>query len=195
MPRGVIEYLSNKQTAITSLSITTDMTCMREDPSIQNLMGFSQLRQISWTVNTTPENLEVLRKILRCSATYLRDITIGFGTRDSEYCLFPSRNRSVKDVLHAPSEIRSRLFPALKRLTLSDVPLEHRLEDIISAFGIGQVQFLKLQDCLGTNKMLRVLARSPQPLLITSFELKFTGAFDEQYDISPLIEFYCPSKA
>jgi hypothetical protein len=101
----------------------------------------------------------------------------------------PGQNQFVKHVLNPVSGIRSKLFPALQKLTLFGVPLECGIEDIVSAFTMSQLQFLKLQDCLDTNQMLRFLASFPHSLRLTSFELNFTGHFIEQYDITPLKEF------
>lgn len=71
---------------------------------------------------------------------------------------------------------RSRLFPALQRLTLFGVRFKFGIEDILSAFGIRQLQFLKLQDCYGTYEMLEMLANSHQAAQLTSLDTKVVGS-------------------
>jgi hypothetical protein len=92
-------------------------------------------------------------------------------------------------VLRIEPGVRSELFPALQRLTLFGISLDYGVEDIIFAFRMPQLQFLKLQDCSGTNKLLNSLAISPQAARITSFELNCTGRFVDQHDIAPLMKF------
>jgi hypothetical protein len=189
MPRAIVDYLSDKHAQIRSLTITTDITCRADrgiDPTIYHLRGFNQLRTISWTVSTVKE-ADAFGSNLRSSAAHLRDIKFDYGSPDSSY--YRTNNDFAEHVLRISPGERSRLFPALRRLTLFGVSLEYAIEDIISAFGIPQLQFLKLQDCYETNKLLEVLANSCQPVQLKSLELNFTGHFIEQYDPKPLMTF------
>ena len=141
---------------------------------------------ISWTVSTVGE-VEAFGSMLRSSAAYLRDIKFDYGSPQSTYYL--TKNPFAEQVLRTLPRQRSRLFPALRRLTLFGVSFEYAIEDIISSFGIPHLQYLKLQDCFGTNEMLMILANSYQPVQLKSLELNFTGQFLEQNDPVPLTTF------
>lgn len=189
VPRAIVDYLSDRQCQLRSLTIITDITCLAGrhiESTISYLRAFTQLRMISWTVSTAVE-VEVFGSMLRSSAAHLRDIKFDYGSPQSIYNL--TKNPFAVQVLRKPPGQRSRLFPALQRLTLFGVSFEYAIEDIISSFYIPQLQYLKLQDCFGTNEMLMILVNSYHSVQLKSLELNFTGHFIEQNDPIPLTTF------
>jgi hypothetical protein len=171
------------------LTITTDITCGTPDSNFHSLTGFDQLRYISWTTDGIAA-LKTLGDILRQSASRLEEIKISCGSPFShEATIRNGTNEFIQLVLKVEPGSHSELFPILQKLTLFGVPLRDGAEDVIFAFRLTQLKFLKLQDCLGTNEMLSLLATSTQRMHLTCFELGFTGYFIEQHDIAPPTQF------
>ncbi|KAI9704018.1 MAG: hypothetical protein M1820_005639 [Bogoriella megaspora] len=192
MPPSITDYLSSKQSRISALTITSDISCFhlnRINFEIDCLDGLTQLRQISWLANSFAE-LYTLGRLLLQNTVHLQEIKIDCGLPyDDEDFSEINTNLFATNVLDIEAGTRPELFRALRKLTLFGVSLKNGVEDIIPAFRIPNLQFLKLQDCVGTNEMLDCLADSSGSMCLTSFELDFTGYFEDQFDMTPLMRF------
>jgi hypothetical protein len=190
IPRAVVDYLSNKQAQLASLSITTDITCTKMGSNIHCLSRFSQLQHFSLEAyNAAYHAAEInsLGPLIWLNAVHVQNIKIECGC--PHYRSPDGVNPFVKYVLRKEPGSRYKLFPALRKLTLFSVYLDNGVEDIVSAFSIPQLRSLKLQDCFGTNHMLDFLATHSEEVHLTSFELNFSGYVLDQYEMSPLVKF------
>jgi hypothetical protein len=108
---------------------------------------------------------------------------------ETEVSLRTPLNQLARRYLELEQGGQSILFYSLRKLTLTGVCFRYGIEDISFAFNFFQLRSLKLGNCLDTNPLLDMLASSPQPMRLTSFELNFTGQWDEQDELEPLVRF------
>ena len=192
IPRSVADYIARTQSQITSLTIITDNTCKRAsslEADTRRLCGLNQLRRISWTTRSLLE-LRTLGILLRNNAVHLQDIQIDCVIPESyQLSDYPGFEQFPWEQLLKNPGMRSEVFLALRQLALSYVPLVLDVEDFIVACRMSQLRSLRLQDCLGANKLLDQLASSPQAVCLTFLELGFAGPQIEDDDLAPLMRF------
>jgi hypothetical protein len=190
VPEAVLNFLSQRQPNIRSLSFTTDTTCMLADDraNIYDSFRFTQLQNISWRA-PTDRQLQVLGEILRGSAHILEEAEIDYiGPLDLDQLLGEENYFAHRYLRLKPGE-QCVLFSSLRKLSLRGISLVHGINEISYAFNFSQLRSLKLRDCLDTNQLLDALASSSQALQLTSFELRFAGRYLEHEDLMPLERF------
>lgn len=170
VPESFIEYLSAKQPQIPCLEIVTDNTCHGLGHlNICNLHGFGNLRRIRWVARHETSS-KTLGRLLRANALALEEIEIDEvgcgGIRRS----LANGNLLLNEVLELSPGNTQRLFPSLKRLSLSAISLENGCHSVPSVFSLKYLHSLALRNCPGAADLLRVL--SSNDILLPSMQLK-----------------------
>lgn len=191
MPKAFVEYLSNKQPQLRSLSIIQYPNCLDDfAPNLNGLESFSQLGSVSFA--SRYQEREMFGRLLQHNAHHLEEVKINYASflgganlqRESN-----DENQFVHGILRVPRKARSLLFQSLRKLTLSHITFQNGVEDLISAFNFPQLFSLKLRDCWRTNHMFDAIVSASSKMRLTSFELNLTGQCLDQYDLLPLTRF------
>ena len=195
-------YLTKKQTAIKSLSLTTGMGCSHSpqlSAEIIVLSKFPKLRQFSWKGLHLTEEMAALRGLFENNFRVLEDIELDF---------IHWRQVRIDDKLmsslwdHSPPSFTDLILPhnmdrniqefqSLKRLALSEFRFEAETKGITRAFNISNLRSLTLRNCPGILTFLSTIVDAGMVLRLTSLELTIEDEAVENEGTlkSPLISF------
>lgn len=171
-PRG---YLPEHQRSLESLALITDFSCERRGDGTNefDLSTFITLRTLSWIGLRSGDDFDTLVECLENNATHLRNLTLDLiDWEETELGMFDEDELDDEINLFADRVTTPRLrFPALERLSLSEVSFRTAAGTFASTFNFSQLKALRLWNCPGTVELLRNLTDLHRELPLVSLEL------------------------
>lgn len=172
---GLRGYLPEHQRLLESLSLVTSFCCECRANGFHgfDLSTFTNLRALSWIGLRSGDDVDALVECLENNATHLRTLTLDLiDWEQTEYGMFDADETDDRIPLFADRSATSRLrFPALERLSLSEVSFMTGAGMFPSTFNLTQLKELRLWNCPGTLELLRHLTDSHRALPLVSLEL------------------------
>lgn len=182
---GCDGYLTQHQNGLESLRLITDASCPFGDGPLA-LDQFKRLKLLSWTGLRTEEDFVSLERVLANRAHHLVELELDFLDWKDLEDLWEDELRFDDHpfeilLLRIPRNSARCRFPALQRLSLSNLDLRSATQMMASAFKSPHLRSLALRQCSGWSRFLQCLIGDTGQLHLQSLEVQ-NYSLDDDFD-------------
>ena len=177
-------YLTLHQNGIESLRLITDASCWLGDRSLA-LNQFQRLKRFSWSGLRTELDFVSLNGVFENCAHHLVELEVDFVDWEELEDLWDNlgyADHPFESLLRRIPRSSTRCrFPALERLSLSNLDLRSATRMMASAFNSSHLRSLALRQCPGWDRFLQCLLEHTDQLHVQSLEIQNSSLDDDHY--------------
>ncbi|PGH28185.1 hypothetical protein AJ80_00075 [Polytolypa hystricis UAMH7299] len=177
-------YLARKQSKLESIRLITDGTCFTNEIII--LETFQHLKRLSWIDIRLECHFDSLRNTLQQISPQLEELELDLVKWSAVEESAPFVDEALVNyfLMGITPEVQTRIFPALRKLSLSSVSLRPMEKEFLSALNRPQLCSLKLRLCDDWEAFLEHAIDSKQQVNLKSLEIHSAPDYDLDYDLA-----------
>ncbi|KAH7071147.1 hypothetical protein BKA63DRAFT_67729 [Paraphoma chrysanthemicola] len=191
IPGRLLGYLSRKQKSIESLVLVTNGACAYnyDQRYAIDISAFLCLRKLSWSGIRSVGDMNALKVSLKHVAHQLVKLELDFMNKNEMKNTLSLDADELDNffshhILELPDVSTTRMFPAVRVLSFSNIPFGSNAQIIADAFAWGSLNSLTLRFCDGWENFLLCGSVSSCPIGIKSLKLQSTLGEEIDADVT-----------